>query len=189
MLIAFIIIYILLILPLFIRFRIGYFNENKKLYFTVYLFSFIKLLYGYIEKIDNGLAIHINGKKTFIFNFNNIFSMKSKVKPLMDYHIKRFYSVIEIGGEKLFNNLAFSFFYNYINERLIWLLKCKKNYIKVQNDLNIIEDENIFSVYMEFTVILNILMILLSFIKILMGKIINGISKRKQSKQSNGNYA
>lgn len=189
MLIAFIIIYILLILPLFLRFRIGYFNEYKKLYFTIYLFNFIKLFYGYIEKIDNGFAIHINSKKSFIFSFNNTFSMKAKVKPLMDYHIKRFYSAIEIGSEKLFNNLAFSFFYNFINERLVWLLKSKKNYIKVKNDLNVIENENIFRVYIDFTVILNILMIILSFIKILMEKIINGNSKRKQSKQSNGNYA
>lgn len=188
-LIAVIIVYFVLIFPIFLKIKVEYLSDNKKCYFKLYLFNFIKILSGSISKIDGGLKINLGKNKIILFEFANALTVKNKVKPLMDYHIKNFYSLTEIGNINFYNPMVLGFIFQYLNGLICNIIKNKKNYINIKNDINIYEKEEFFNIFAEFTVILNLLMIVLSIIKIIMGKLINGISKRKQNKYGYGNHA
>ena len=82
-LIAVITTFILLIFPIFIRFNFAYSNEAKKILYTVKLFNFIVIFYGYVEKIEEGIAIHLNKTKAIIITNDKIFDVKNKIKPLV----------------------------------------------------------------------------------------------------------
>lgn len=179
--IAAILTYIILIFPLFLNLQIYYSANLKRVYFAIDLFGMLKIISGYIEIIKEGVCIHLTKNKAIIIENKQLLGVGEKVKPLKDYHIIRVHSLTEIGLAK--NNLAaFSaaFILNYINQTLDWYFYHDKPYLVLDNKINYHEDENVLNLYMKSTIIFNLLMILLSIIKIIMEKIIYAIIYRQQ---------
>lgn len=188
MLIATIIVFILLIFPIFINLKLAFILQDKKLYFNIKLYGLINILNGYIEKIDEGLAIHLTKNKAIIVPYKKLLNVKGSVKPLMDYH---FYNVtldVTLGNENsILTPTTISFISSYIINQITWYLYHKKPYVKINKNFTVIEEKNICDVRFSTLILFNLLMIILSIIKIVVEKIINGI--RKQNKQSNRNRA
>ena len=180
-------VFIILIFPLFLTFDINYKQSTKRVYYKIKLFNFVLLLYGYVEKIQEGIAIHLNRKTAIIITYDKIFDMKNKIKPLKDYHVINMQLQIDMGSEKgVLEPISIGYFINYISQYFEWLIVNSKPYVKFEKTINIYENEKLFSLKINATFVLNLLMITISAIKIIMEKIIYAIKNRKQqNKQSN----
>lgn len=178
---------IIIIFPIFLNIDIIFSKEAKRVIFLLRIFGFIKIISGYIERIEEGFAIHVSPKKAFIIAYDKIFGMRNKVKPLRDFHFIKVRSITELGSDKsIVAPLCAGFVFNYINWFLCRYFYVNKPHLDVKNDVNIYEEKNVFNIYFSGTVVFNLFMIILSAIKILTEKIIYAIGKRiKQNKSSN----
>lgn len=181
MLIVIVIICVLIFFPLFLNINIFYNNKEKKLFYKLYLFKFIVLIKGYAEKIEEGFAFHISKKKAFIIEYKSLLGLNKKIKPLKDYHIIKFYSEIDYGNvENNINSVFIAKYYEIINNLFCKVLVNNKPYIKINNNFNVYLDSNVFNIKCKITIILNLFMIILSLIKIFVGKIFYAFKFRKQ---------
>ena len=179
MLTAIVIIYIILIFPLFIRFEGVLDTESKHLKYKIKLFKYITILFGYAEIINEGIAIHVNNIKAFIIYYKDAFTIRNKIKPLKDYHLYRLNSNISIGSVNNYDKvLSFSILYSAMVNCIGYSLKTIKPYVKLKNDIYVYKDKNAFNLKFDFVILLNILMIVLSFVKIILEKIIYAIKKQ-----------
>lgn len=172
---------IFIIFPLFLNIYVYFSINEKKLYISINLYKIIKIFGGYCELIKEGIVIHLTKNKAIIIPISTIFKLKNKVKPLKDYHIIKWNSKIELGREnKVLSSISIAFIINYIYNFIEWVMLNRKPYVKIENKINIYESQNTFKLYFSCAVVLNMLMIILSIIKILVEKFIYAISNRKQ---------
>ena len=177
---AIILIFSILIFTIFIYIDIKFDKDYGKIQYKIKVF-FIKILYGYIEKASDGIIIHLNRRKAVLIYYKNLFGMKEKVKPLKDYHLIKFYSELNIGvRDNFLLSFEIGYFYNFISEIISWITYHKKPYFKLSNYVNVYENKNIFKYECDSTVVFNLLMVTISLIKILVGKIYYAIRNRLQ---------
>ena len=181
MLILVIALFIFLIFPIYLN---GYFYfslDVKKLFFSIKIFKVIKILSGYAELKNDGVFIHLTRKKAIFIPYSNITSMNKKVKPLKDYHIIKWELEADLGFDaNTLLALETAFIVNYITSFINWITSNMKPYLIIKNNVNVYEAQNVFRMYFYGTVLLNLLMIILSLIKIVLEKIIYALSARKQ---------
>ncbi len=171
---------IILIFPIFLNIEIFFNSEFKKLFFAIKLFG-IKCIGGYVEKVFDGFTIHITKNFAVIIPFKNLLSMRTKVKPLRDYHFIKFNTSVDLGTNKnLLLGFSFGFILNYIYNISHWLAFNIKPYLNCKNNINIFEDKQLFNFSIDSTILLNLLMIILSIIKIIMEKIFYAFRHKKQ---------
>lgn len=171
---------IVIIFPLFLDINVLYLSERKKMFIGVYLFGFIKIIGGYVQKINEGFSFHVSEKKAFIFSYKNLFGAKEKIKPFMDYHFIKIKTVTETGiltdAEK---KLPCIFAASYANEFLLWFFSLKKPYLVIDNSFNVYTEKDLFNFYAKINFVFNLLMVISSVVKILTEKTIYAIRKRK----------
>lgn len=172
---------LLIIFPFFVNFY-GYFSKkSKKLYFAIYLFSFFKIVSGYIELCNEGVLIHYKNNKAVLIYFNKVFGLRNKFKPIQDYNLTSFSSVLDVGKENFsINLLTFSMIYNLINNNFGWYFHHNKPYLKINNEVNIFINNNLLNFYVKTNVVFNILTILINLVKMLLEKVLYG-RKTKQN--------
>ena len=167
-----IVIFCVIIFPIFINFDI-YFNlDYKKLYYKISLFGFVKVISSYVEINDQGILIHLTKRKAILIPFYNLLDMKQKVKPIKDYHLIKFYSLLELGNKTdAVLALNICFLYNYFSNFIEWYFYHKKPYFKLINNSLFYEDKSVLNISIDATITFNLLMIFISIIKILVEKI------------------
>lgn len=169
---------IFFITPIFINGKFYFNKKHLKLFYKITLFGFIKILKGYAEVIEEGIIIHLTKKKALLIPYNNIFEIRKKVEPLRDYHLIKANFYFNLGNEEsLFLPITFSFLINYAQSFIAWFFYHKKPYFDINTSINIYEKENVFEIKFDGTVVFNLLMILFSLIKILVGKMFYAIAK------------
>lgn len=177
MLTVIIIAVILLIFPIFISGQF-YFNKNEiKIYYKIKLFKFIKIIYGYAELLDDGIILHLTKNRAVLLPYSNIFEIRKKVEPLKDYHLITASLTTNLGSEDVFIPSSAAFIVNYLYNYLKWFLHHKKPYFKFDNSVNVYVGASIFEVKFGGVVVFNLLMVVLSLIKILVGKVLYAIAK------------
>lgn len=179
MLAVVVIIYAILIFPIFININVRYSKNINMLEYQIKLFSFITIIYGYIELIDEAIAIHINNKKAVLIFYKDIFSIRKKFKPLRDYHIFKFNTAISLGildneTEKINFALIYNFIFNIIGQCTNQI----KPYLSLKSSIMLYEKEDVFMFKVRSTFVFNVLMVLISLIKIFLEKIIYAIKSR-----------
>ncbi len=181
MLVSVILAFIVLIFPLFLNIKIVYSFKSKKVFYILQLFGFIKLNCGYIQILANNILIHVSDTKAIIIELIDIDGVKKSFKPFMDYHFIFFQSKTEIGlNNSLINSLSVAFMLNYIQNIVRWFLINKKQYLKINNVFNVYENHSKFNFYGEIIITFNLIMIIISVVKILMEKIIYEFRKSRQ---------
>ncbi len=183
----FIILVAIIIFPIFMNGFIFLSLENKKAFFSVCLFKTIKILGGYAEIVEGGIAFHVSEKRAILLPYKSLTGMKKKIKPLKDYHITKCNFAVDVGiKENLLLSSEIAYVVSFFSEIIKWFFSNNKFHLKINNELNVFDGKDIFNFYAKLTVVFNLLMILLSFIKIIAGKIIYAITARKQqNNQSN----
>ena len=178
--------FICIIFPIFLNINLFFSKNLKKLFFSLSIFKIIKFG-GYVEKIKEGFAIHFSEKSAIIVPYKSLFGMGKTIKPLQDYHFIKLKTLLEIGDkEQVLLPMTIGFLINYFNMFLDWFLFNRKPYLDLDNKVSVYEGEDVFNVYLNVLVVFNLLMVLISILKILVGKIIYAIgSKKQQNKQGN----
>ncbi len=172
-------IYIILILPLFINLNIRYSENTKLLEYKIKLFSFITILFGYVELIDEAVAIHINNKKAVLIFYNDLFSIRKKFKPLKDYHIFKLNTTISLGIlDDEVRKINFAIMYSFIFNAVGQCFSQIKPYLSLKSNLMLYEKENMFMFTIKTIFVFNFLMVVISLIKIFLEKIIYAVKSR-----------
>ena len=176
---AFIISYILLIFPVFLCINVKYKKEYKKLFYHVDIFS-IKVLNGYIEIVKEGIAIHLTKRKAIIIPFKNMLEMRNKIRPLKDYHIIKLKLNVKFAvGESMILPISLTFLFNFALQFLRFFLFFKKPHVKVLTNFNVYENKDLLNINANATFVFNLLMVIISFIKIWAEKIYYAVKNRR----------
>ncbi len=172
-------IFVLLIFPIFIKIRVYADCINLELYFNILLFNVFKGLYGKVNLSKKNVNIWLKNKKTMCYPISIIFDIQKPFKPLNDYHLITFKSIVEVGVNTancnvlMFTqavNQAFGYVANYVS--------VSKPYVKLRNDIIIKEKNEKLQIYINTIFVFNFLIVLMSFIKILGEKIIYANRKK-----------
>lgn len=175
-LLAIIIIFIVLIFPIFLNVNFHYSMSDKKMYFQIKVFAFIKVIDGYAQLIDEGVVVHLTKNKAIILPFTKIFDVRKKVEPLKDYHFIKLKTVTEIGvSDSAILPTVLSFSLSFIDKIVCWFLYNFKPQLDVDNRFFVFEGENRLEVFFKLCIVLNVLMIIISAIKILTEKVLYAI--------------
>lgn len=163
----------ILIFPIYLNIKVFYNKKIKKIFLRVDIFRIIKLVGGYYSFYKDGVAFHIRENKALLFPYNNSLELKNKVKPLKDYHVKKIVFRIDVGTKNQ-EDLSMLLLYIYVwhNSIVKSVLYNVKPYVEYKNNLNIFEGCDRLNTFIEFTTIFNLLMIILSLIKIFLEKTI-----------------
>ncbi len=168
-----VIIFLVLIFPIFINLNLRLSFNEKNLKFKIYLFGFIKILSGYAHLIEEGIIIHLTKYTAIIVEKEKFFTLKDKVKPLKDYHFIKINIKLELGSnQSILTPLITAFLFNYVENIFTWFMYFYKPQLNSNNCINIYENRSIFNVAIKLNVVFNFLMVLISLIKIIMEKII-----------------
>ncbi len=172
MLVATLVSFIVLTFPIFINGKGLYIHENKKFYYVIKIFGVLRVLSGYITVKNNFFLIKYGKRKTYFSPLNNVLGLRKKIKPFLDLHLIRLKSLTEVGSkDNLISSFTYAFVFQYFNYYLCDVLNKTKPYLKINNDVNVIENSSIFNIYIKLSIVLNVITILVNFIKILTEKI------------------
>ncbi len=172
---------IVIFFPIFIKGNAIFLAVDRKLYFNVNAFKFINILGGYIKIESKGIRTFLSSKKVIFMPYKNIFNVKEKIKPLMDYHVIELNYLLDIGS---INNheqaLTFGLLSNRIFNSTSKLFKTNKPYLNLKGKTRIYHDRNVLNVFLHVKICLNLFMIILSFVKILTEKLINVLKEKRK---------
>lgn len=170
--------FVLIIFPIYLKFDLHV--ENKPvIYYQFSLYGLINFFYGRVKFNKNKLEIYGNLIKNKVLRYKDIINFRSKIKPLKDYHLISFSSMIELGdSDNILKPLSCLFVLDNVSNIIKPIVWKNKPYLIINNQLNIYQDKNLFNVYIKSACMLNILMIILSIFKILMEKVFNGFRKK-----------
>ncbi len=172
---------ILLVFPIFLDTKAVYKKENNILKFNFKIYRILPVFNGFIKPTPSGIEIYYHKKMKKIF-FANMLGIRKSIKPFYDYHFIKVNTKVEIGSKDLLvSSLGKGFTFLYINSYICDYFKYKKPHLKIDSTVNVYDSENILNIYFNTKIVLNLLMIVISLIKILSGKIINA---KKLSKQN-----
>lgn len=164
----------ILLFPIYTHVDIFFNKSCKKAYVNVNLYKFLKIFGGYFSLYKGGVALHLNDRKAILFPYKNIFDIRNKVEPLKDYHIKKINFRLDVGYRNCQEiSIYLPFVYVWHNELLGNVLSQVKPYLDYENSLYVYENDNRFNIFLEITTIFNLLMVLISLVKISMEKLLN----------------
>ena len=166
---------VLLIFPICINVKAFFSLKDKKIYFLIQLFGFIKILGGYITFDKVGIVLHLSDKKAVILFYSKLLNVKDKIKPLKDYHLVKFNYVLDIGlKNEIFLSVLFANFLNTLTNVLGQVIVSKKPYFDCKSKINLIETFDRINLFINSAVLFNGVVLLGSIIKIMIGKIVYG---------------
>ena len=172
-----IIAFVLIVFPIFINIDALYDSDAKKMFFSINIFGLVKILSGYCELIDVGIAIHVSKTKAFIIEYKKLLGLGKSFKPILDLHVLKINVLIENGSEDaeflLFINSFIGLTSCFVKE---WLAH-NKPYLKYNLNVNTLEKKRK-NIYIATTIVFNIFIILLTLLKFIGEKIIYGIRAR-----------
>ena len=181
-----IIIYSLLIFPILLNGNLSFNNIENRINYSIKLFGVFKIIYGYFELDEEGIIVHLTKSKAILIKFTDILSIRKKFKPLKDYHLLKFNSTLDIDVSGYELNIAFITFYSFFVQILGEIFNISKPYFNLNNTINIYENSNVLNYKCNANLVFNLLMIIISALKIIVEKIIYAINNRtQQNKQRN----
>lgn len=100
-LLAGLIIIVVLFFPIYLKGDAHYDMGRRKFAFSVYGFSFLKLIGGYATTYKGGIALHVSSKKALLIPYSQINSKRKKFSILKTFHLKALSLTTETGADYL----------------------------------------------------------------------------------------
>lgn len=90
----------ILILPLIFSVYFYYDNDNKRVYFAVFIFGYFKILSGYIKgRIKGGIYIHLSEKRAIIVRLSALKNIGNGPNFLKVISVNSLYYLIDVGTQ------------------------------------------------------------------------------------------
>lgn len=153
-----------IIFPLFISLKIVYNGDSKGVNLSLFLFNFIKIFKSKIYIRKNKLTLKINNKEKII-KLNKKLLFENNLNKIIESNILKFTSNVEIGSDNIESIFNLMNLLNLINNILGNNYKKIKPQLKIDNNLRINLDENIFKINIKIIFLLNILSIIFNLIR------------------------
>ena len=147
MLVLIVIFLLINFIPIFTSVYLYYNSEDKRLYFAVYLYRFIKLASGYIVKRSyGGYYIHTFKNKAFIITLKDIITLeKGSHSYSKAFTLTKFYLLNDVGKKNL-NIVYFFTSLTYLANKYKPVFYETMPFIEYKIDLNLyLEEENLIS--------------------------------------------
>lgn len=148
---------LLLFFPIFLRTVAHYDMNRKKFCFSVYLFSFIKILGGYVATYNGGLAVHLSLKKAYLLPYREINQERKRFSFMCTFYWKKASLTTESGAEYLILNMLL-----HTALRIFFFMKGGKAQ-QINNNLWLI-DGDVFRLSASITVWFNLFLLLKNFL-------------------------
>mgnify|MGYP005756627437 CR=1 FL=1 len=159
------------LLPIIIKVRAFAELKNAKIFYSLYLFGFIRIDSGYIGFADNRFILHYSDKKAVVVKYKNLLPDKRKTELLLHFNFVRIHTNVLIGGADEFIDYYAASLINSVNAVIYSILKGTKRYTDYRCDVYLSENEDIRGVLTEVSIVFNIV----SLIEIATKKIFGGI--------------
>lgn len=175
MLILFVIVFSLLIFPIFINigFAIRKTNNIFRIYFYLNIFGLINILSGFAETKKEGIFIHYKNDKAKLIKYYKLLNFKSNMMPFKGFKIPKFELNFDVGNQ---NNTALPIIFagvsDFIGRNFYYYLKRYRPHVRFINNINIYEYKTVFNIGSMISVNFNLLTVLLNLIIMLAEKII-----------------
>lgn len=91
----------LLFVPISLKMIAHYDMNRKKFCFAVYLFSFLKILGGYVATYKGGFAVHISEKKALLLPYTQVNTERKRFSFMHTFRLHAFNITTETGPEYL----------------------------------------------------------------------------------------
>ncbi len=172
------------IIPLIINLECKFKSNKKEIFFCVKLFWLFTIIKGTLHFTNEGIIIYFR-KKTKVITYGSLLNVGEKIKPLKDYHVLSFDSLIEIGyiDDLLIECLCLTKILNYFTNLITHYLLVNKPFIKLNNQINVYEGDKRLNVYIKTKSIINVVTVLIGLVKLLWRFINEKRKSRNKNKQ------
>ena len=165
----------LLFFPVVIQTDFHYDINGKKAGFAVYIYKIFKIIGGYVQTYQGGLALHVSKKKAFLIPYSQMDSERKKFSFVRSFRLIAFTLTTETGAEYL---IPVSVAHTALRTYFLATGGEKDN---VENNLWL-TDGDVLRLSLHSAVYFTLFMLLCNFIKFLKEKI--KILCRKKTKKS-----
>lgn len=157
--------FVLLIFPVFINLEALINIKSKKTFFNIKLFKVLRVISGYLNFVSGGIALHLSSKNAKIIPFKNIFSLRKRFKPILDFHIVNAKIFIENQSDlpQIYMLNGFLSLIGCVIKKYLFLYK---PYVDFDFLTSSNENSEKLNVYFTATAVINILTIVISLLKI-----------------------
>lgn len=166
----------LFFVPISIKISAHYDMNRKKFCFVVYLFSFLKIVGGYIATYRGGFAVHLTEKKAFLLPYSQVNSERKRFSFINAFRWHAFEITTETGAEYLLPITA-----AHALSRIIFFAKGGKKE-KIENNLWLLDSDVLrisLALTMQFT-----MFIIVKNILIFLKEKINKLWQKKMKKST-----
>ena len=159
------------IFPFLVSVKIDYDSNKNGAVFVLKLFNIIKIVSAKIVRSGSGIIIKFSEKKTKKINFLSFTDVNGAIKPFMDFHITSLKICVFKSGYDLISEYEKAYVFNFLLNSLVPVVRYNKPYFKAKSQINVAEGTNYFRLILSVNILFNILVILLTVIKSIWGKI------------------
>lgn len=152
----------------------------NKLYFSLKIFKFIKVIGGYIVFGKDGETIHISEKKAFFRPYADMKEDEKKLKLFKGFQLFSFRASLELGDEDfpaagLYTALATQL----LSQALYPLVQKDRVFMELKNGVLLLHGENALKITVRLVTVFNQFAITIAVVKNILEGIINYGRKRK----------
>lgn len=177
----FFVFFFIIFFPITLKVDFLYFStdslNDKKIYFSFFLYGFLKILSGYAIFEKKCIAIHVNNKRAILIYSSDLLDTGTKYKKLKNFEVYEIKSMIEIGNNASDEELGAVIILKNIVLQLEVLYKNKKDFAKLKNDFVINEQTEGVNIFLSAKVVFNCFVLLTALIK----KILENFYAKKQT--------
>lgn len=167
--------------PITLKLKTAYFSckqkEDKKIFFSIFLYNAIKVISGYITFEKKCIAIHLTNKKAILIYSSDLLDTGAKYKKLKNFEVYEIKNVIEIGNNVEEEQLYLVFLIKNIVLQLGIYYKNKKDFAFFRNDFILNEQTEGVNIFLATKVVFNLFAILIALFK----KILENFYAKKQT--------
>ncbi len=91
----------LLFIPIPTRLYLHYDVNRRKFCFALYVFSFLRIVGGYVATYRGGLALHISQNRAIVFPYKQMKSERKRFSFLRTFPLTRLETTVETGADYL----------------------------------------------------------------------------------------
>ena len=171
---------VILIFPLFLSTQAILDLKGKRLYYSIKLFSKIKLNCGFVVFTRKRAVIKYKKNKRKSFFYKDVVKDKTNAKALKSFIFIKINSAICLGGENSFEKLTLSYLLNGVQAILYSVLKEVKPKVKLKNDVILLDENHGSGAVASISAVINLLGLAVIFIRKLYGGIVNYVKGKKR---------
>lgn len=146
-------------MPIFISVYAYFDTHSKKLFFSIYIFGFIKIISGYVcSRKKGGVYVHVKNK-AYIIDFQALKNLNSGSRVMPQFIINNLYLQVNISSTNFYGIFLPILFTN-IAKNLLFILEKQNNVKNSKIFTNICFNDFSLSISFRFTVIFNLFCII-----------------------------